>query len=475
MSDLFTPKEYQSPLIDKLKSNDCYGLFSFPGSGKTAMILDMVYKYREPTLVVCPLAILYTTWLTEHTKWSQFKTLKIRVLHGKDRNKNFFEKSGVYLINPEGIPWLINKIRQTKRFPFKNLVIDESIRFKNPKSKRFTLLKKHLNLFSRRFVMCGNPIPNGYIDLWSQIYILDLGKRLKPSFYQFRKNYFYPTDYKRFIWELKPDSKEKILQKISDICSFLAPEDTDIELPDRMEDTVIYDLSEKDRNLYREMESKLFISLTDTENEDGKVLATTRASALNKCRQIAQGFVYENTVEVVNGQEKKSVKIHNLNSTLIDLCKEQVEELAGQPVVIVYWYNQDYDNLVGAFSDYEGALIVPRGCKSSYIRQVEQKWNDNEISVLICHISTVSHGLNLQYGKGNRIFLYALTYNYDTYDQLIRRLQRQGAKYKTVFIKRFMCKNSIHEAMISSLNKKKSEMKGFFSGLREVLRKRHRK
>jgi len=460
----FTPLKFQNPLIKKMIDLPQFGCFAFPGSGKTAMTLAKVYHFKEPTLVICPLPILYTVWANEHTKWDQFSTLKLSFIHADTKFTDFKKRSGVYLINPEGILWLIDQIKSTKRFPFKHLVIDESIKFKNHKSKRWKGLKKVLKLFKTRTILCGNPIPNSYMDLWAQIYILDLGQRLGTSFDKFKNKYFWPTDYKRFNWELKPGAKEEIHRLIADITDFTTAKEAGMDLPKVMKDIIYYDLDTASRAKYDTMQKKLFSVMEDfhelaNETEDNKLLTQSRAGALNKCRQIAQGFMYESYKVIENEKMKVKRLTHRLHSILPDLVQEQVEELIGEPVIIVYWFEEDYNNLKRILPN---ATYVDKTVTGPGMKTIEDNWNDNKISVLVAHVNKVSHGLNLQYGKGRHIFMYALTYNYDTFDQLIKRFERQGAEYDTVFIKLFICKDTIHEAMLESLNNHESETKGFF-------------
>jgi len=445
----FTPHEYQKSLIQSLKEQENFGLFAFPGSGKTVMALDAIFHHRKRTLIIAPLSILYATWCSEHEKWDFSKDLKTSLLHGKDKNANFHKDAQVYLINPEGIPWLVEKIKSTKRFPFKMLIVDESVKFKNPKAKRFKELKKILRTFENRYILCGNPIPNRFEDLWAQIQILDLGLSLGTSFYNFRNEFFYPTDYKRFNWELKPGAKDEIIQRICNLVSFVDVDST-LDLPDRMVVDIDLHLPLKVKKIYKEMEDELF-TILDQETEDS-VLAQNRTSALMKCWQIANGFIY-------NYDEEDNRTTHNLHNELVEITKEKVEELQGQPILVAYHFNEDERRLKEAFPK---ATFVE---DSSQMQQIEKDWNAGKIEILITQIHRISHGVNLQYGPGRTIMFYSLTYNYDTYDQLIRRFERQGSEHSSVVVFRLVVKNTIHEAIIKTLESKGQMSSEFLQNL----------
>lgn len=433
-----------------MRTNDFFGALAFPGSGKTAIALDSMYQYRETSLVIVPLEILYTTWMNEYKKWDFSKNLTISLLHGPDKDANFRKKAAVYLINPEGLKWLLTKIKATKVFPWRNLYVDESVKFKAPKSVRFKTLCKMLKSFKRRYILCGNPMPNHYLDLWSQLFILDLGERLGTSWYQFRNTYFYPTDYKRFNWILKPGAEEAIVAKISDIVYFLEADDEN--LPERIEiNTPVY-LPDMAQRKYKVMQDQLFYQIDQEEN----VLAANKTASLMKCWQMANGFIYKTDDET---QVRTTHFIHNEG---IVQTKEIVESLQGSPVLIAYHFKEDLVRLHAAFPD---ARIVGSGMKPQDIKAAEEDWNKDRIPILLAYVSKFSHGLNLQLGSGHNIIFFCLTYNFDIYDQLIRRFQRQGASFKKVVVHRIVAQNTVHQAIINNIETKKTNSESFLSSL----------
>jgi SNF2 family DNA or RNA helicase len=400
-------------------------------------------------LIIAPLSILYATWLNEHKKWDFANDLKISLLHGKEKDENFHKSAQVYLINPEGIPWLVAKIKSTKHFAFKTLIVDESVKFKSAKSKRFKELKKILKTFENRYILCGNPIPNHFADLWAQLYILDLGKRLGTSYYAFQNQYFYPTDYKRYNWALKPGAQNEIIHLLSDITAFVDI-DSELGLPNRVTIDIPIRIPPIARKAYKDMERELFAILDNEESTS--VLADNRTSALMKCWQIANGFIY-----TYDGEDKRIT--HSLHNELVTIAKEKVEELQGQPILIAYHFNEDEKRLKEAFPN---AIFIGDGSEMQFI---EKAWNTNKISILITQMNKISHGVNLQYGNGRTIMFYSLTYNYDTYDQLIRRMERQGSTHSSIIVIRLIAENTIHEAIIKTIESKGSMSSEFLQNL----------
>ena len=156
-------------------------------------------------------------------------------------------EADIYLINLENVAWLCGL---SDKLVFTNLIIDESSRFKDPSTKRFKALKKHLKGFSRRLILTGTPTPQGMQDLWSQVGILDLGERLETSLTRFRDKYMMPDQMNRhtrvvYSWKLKLGADLQVQEKISDICFSLKAEDY-LQLPTL---SIIYHKIELDKNV----------------------------------------------------------------------------------------------------------------------------------------------------------------------------------------------------------------------------------
>ena len=189
-------------------------------------------------------------WDTEVKKWEHLSHLKVAKIMGTpvQRIVGLKTHADIYLINLENVAWLFNDA--PFKLVFTNLVIDESSRFKDPSTKRFKALKKHLKGFSRRIILTGTPTPQGMADLWSQVGILDLGQRLETSLTRFRDMYMTPDQMNRqtrvvYNWKLKPGADVSINSKIIDICFSLKAEDY-LQLP---ECTKLYHSIEIDKNV----------------------------------------------------------------------------------------------------------------------------------------------------------------------------------------------------------------------------------
>ena len=64
------------------------------------------------------------------------------------------------------------------------LCIDESQRVKNPLSKTFKMLSTLAQQAKRRVLLSGTPTPKDITDIWSQVYLLDLGERFGSDYHK---------------------------------------------------------------------------------------------------------------------------------------------------------------------------------------------------------------------------------------------------------------------------------------------------
>ena len=99
-------------------------------------------KMAKAMLVLAPLRVCYTSWPQEVRKWTDFEHLSLGVLHGKDKAKVLSAKHDVYVLNYEGLPWLVEQLSKLDKMPFDMLIIDESTKMKKPGGVRFRLCAK---------------------------------------------------------------------------------------------------------------------------------------------------------------------------------------------------------------------------------------------------------------------------------------------------------------------------------------------
>jgi len=262
----WTPHEYQKKAVKFLLQNAVGGLFLDMGLGKTASTLAAISVLIEReiikrVLIIAPLRVCWTVWPVEVMKWLDFQHLRVEVLHGPGKDKAIQRDADIYVINPDGLAWLSLEGRG-ERLGADVLIVDESSLFKHSGTQRFKLLKYFLAKFRRRYILTGTPAPNGLLDLFGQIYILDGGAALGRYITHYRQNYFMQVGYGGYTWVPKQGSEEAIYERLRPLILRMAAEDY-LELPERVDNAIYVDLPEKARKTYDHLEA-LFISILAT-------------------------------------------------------------------------------------------------------------------------------------------------------------------------------------------------------------------
>ena len=432
----FIPHDYQKIAIEKIINLPAVGLFLEMGLGKTVSTLTaiqaLLYDYFEASkvLVIAPLRVAQSTWSGEIEKWDHLQGLRLAKVLGSEKQRigALHHPADIYIINRENTEWLVDYYG--RKWPFDMVIIDELSSFKNPRSKRFRALRKVRPLIKRIVGLTGTPAPNGLIDLWSQIYLLDQGERLGKTLTEYRNRYFDPGRRNQnivFEWIPKPFAEENIYEKISDICVSMKAEDW-LRLPERIDNVIEVELPEKAKSQYKQLEKDLILPLVDSD-----VTAANAAVLTNKLLQMANGAIYDEF-----GEAKE---IHDAK---LEALEETVEAANGKPVMVVYSYQHDLDRIRKRLKKYN-----PRTLDSD---QDVRDWNEGKIQVLLLHPASGGHGLNLQTG-GNTIIWFGLTWSLEYYQQTNARLHRQG-QTERVIIHHIIAKGTMDEQVLKALTGK---------------------
>jgi len=384
-------------------------------------------------LIVTPLRPMYHTWPGEIHKWRQFKGLRPGLLHGARKMETLHgHKGSVYLINPEGIDWLTDQLAKMKRWPFDVLVVDESTKFKDSRTKRFKALRKLIPKFKRRYILTGTVAPNGLLDLFGQIYILDEGHSLGRYITHYRNMFFVPGGYGGYSWSPRQDAMEEIVERIKPLVFVMNEEDV-VKLPKLINNYIWLDLPEQARRVYRDLEEEFLTIL-----EDDIITAPSAAAAGVKCRQVLNGALYINS-------EHDWREVHKAK---LDALQDLVEELSGDPLLLLYEFEHDAERL-------EKLLGWPRVGKGSPKKdnQILDNFNKGILPGIIAHPASAGHGLNLQEKCAN-VCWFGLTWNLEHYDQAIRRVWRQGNSATRVINHHICIRNSLDETVVQALAQK---------------------
>lgn len=455
-------------MLRKLLEEPAFAMFLDPGLGKTSISLAAYKTLREEgycngALVIAPLRPATMTWPKEPKRWTDFENLKVNVLHGPHKEKLLLEEADIYVVNPEGLGWLFKALkkhfRHGKPWPFDLLFIDESTDFKNTRTLRFKRLKPNLNKFARRYVLTGTPAPNGLIDLFGQIYVLDGGRALGQYYSQFTREYFDATGYGGYSFKARPDTEKRIFKVLKPIAIRMEADDY-LELPEVVMHNIYVQLPAKARKVYDDIEKEYFAELDDMRT----ITAVSAGASMAKCRQAANGAVYTD-----DGQ-RSFAEIHDAK---LEALVELLDEMHKKPTLVAYDFNHDMLRIKAKLkkAGYGDVPHLGGGVKTKDAVKIEEEWNSGELPVLLVHPASASRGINIQHG-GNALAWFALTYNLEHYLQLLFRIKRSGQKAKQVFLYHLIAENTVDLLQMASVADKKETQNRVLNALKEYRRTR---
>ena len=425
---IYRPHAYQERATAFVVHNRYTALFLDMGLGKTVATLTALQQLKEDymeidkTLVIAPKSVARNTWTGESHKWDHLRDLKVSVVMGTDRQrrKALEAEADVYVINRDNVTWLVNYCCNTLRcWPFDSVVVDESSSFKNPQSRRFKSMRKMVPQIRRMVLLTGTPSPNGLMDLWAQINLLDSGKRLGRTLSMYRQQYFRPGTHN--------GSRERITEAISDICLSMQAEDY-LEMPDLIQAGVTIALADDEMKGYQDFEKEQLMQV-----DEAQIEAVTAAALTNKLLQYTGGAVYDSDHEW-----------HKVGDSKMEAL-QSILEATEEPVLVFYQYQHEKERILADFGNYQPVLFNGEP-------EILKKWNNQEIRLLLCHPASVAYGLNMQEG-GRTIVWYTPTWNLELYQQANARLYRQGQD-KPVLLYHIVATGTMDERVMDALSGK---------------------
>lgn len=402
--------DYQQFATEFVLEHPYCGLILDMGLGKSVITLtalwDLVLDRFDcgRVLVIAPKRVAEDTWPKELAKWDHLKGLTYSLVMGseKQRREALQKRAFLYIINRENVAWLVDNCP----WNFDTIVIDELSSFKSSKAQRFRALKKVRPLVKRVIGLTGTPSPNSLIDLWPQIYLLDMGQRLGRFITHYRERFFVPDKRNReMVYSYKPreGAEDRIYELIGDICISMKATDH-LNMPPLISNRVEVSLGQQERKVYDALRKDMIVKL-----KDGEIDAVNAASLSGKLLQMAGGAVYDT--------EGRTLRIHDKK---LDVLEDLIEAANGKPLLIAYWYKHERERIQERFRVRE--ILTTKDIDD---------WNAGRIPVALLHPAAVGHGINLQQG-GSTLIWFGLTWSLELYQQTNARLWRQGQQHAVV-------------------------------------------
>ena len=468
----YTPMRHQQIAIDFCMKHPRAGLLMGMGLGKTSVSLSVFVEYKDNrftarrALVIAPKNVAQNVWAQECLKWDHTKNLRCSTILGteKQRKEALAADADLYIINRENVVWLMEQLHGSLG-RFDMVILDELSSFKSTSAKRWKALKKPIQSVRYVLGLTGTPAPNGYLDLWPQMFLLDGGECLGKRIGDYRARYFTMGAHKGHIvyeWRLRIGAQDAINRKLRELCVSMSAEDW-LKLPPVIYNTVYVSMDKAGKKSYDKFQKDKVIPLLETrsgirqldpnsekdlEKMTSAIQADTAAVVTGKLIQMANGAVYDDNGTVV--------PIHDAK---LDALEEIAEANEGNNLLVFYSFKHDLERIRKRFpqaSVFEGPQDV-------------EDWNAGKIPMLLCHPASCGHGLNLQQG-GHIIVWFGLTWSLELYQQANARLPRPGQK-ESVIVMHLICRDTVEEKVLAALQEKDTSqgalldaLKGYLSG-----------
>ena len=449
---------YQEEAIGFLADRSEAMLWLGMGLGKTMITLThIVEKNLNPSIIFGPLRVVQSVWTREASKWEHTKHLTFSVVTGtkKERLKALYRDADVYLCNYENMAWLA-EVMKKEALTFKLAVYDEITRLKDSNCKkmaggtRYVYDKKTQESTKEKVVgwlnvraqceqhigLTGTPTPNGFIDLHGQYLAVDGGQRLGRYKTHFRDTYF-KSDYMGWSYQIDEENQGLIEKAIAPITLKMDTRDY-LDLPPVREVELTVHLPDKARKAYRELEKELFTALDSGE----EIELSSKAALTNKCLQLSNGTPY------VEAGQPESVALHDAK---MDALESVLQEAAGSPVVCSYLFRSDAVRIMKKFKSYKPVNLTET--KSSQTQKVIDDFKAGKHKLLIGHPASMGHGVDGLQDVCNTLVWFGLPWSSELYDQMNKRIDRQGQK-KNVTIVSIMAEDTLDHAVRAALQRK---------------------
>src|SRR4030042_4184990 len=435
---------HQIEAIDYINRHNEVALFDEQGLGKTKIVIDSLCASMktgevEGVLVVSPMSLLYN-WEHDVTKHSFLIPI---ILKGTEREKRykFLTGANFYITNYEAVIAEFERIKRFCRSRKAAIVLDESARIKNPKTKTAQSLFKLRPYSTKRVIITGTPVANKPIDLWSQFFFLDGGTLLGVNFKEFKARYNEKTpDYKGVLTELKNIIAEHSIRRCKDDV---------LELPAKKFVNVYVTLKGDQLKLYSQLREELRIEVQDM---DGNTIIDEAENILKELLRLTQ--IASNPFLLYKGYKEVPAKFDVLEGLLKDVT------IKGEKAIVWTSFVDNIIILKNRLKQYNPLIIygdVPVKDRADAVKAFQESEKNR---IMIANPSAAREGLTLT--RGNNAIYLDRNFNLADYLQSQDRIHRIS-QTKECKIFKILAKGTIDE-YIDRVIDVKTEIAGYVQG-----------
>ncbi len=422
--------------------NPRYGFFYATRTGKTLMSLQIIVDdlKKNPDhkwLILCPLILIDNAWLEDAAKF--FPDLKIVSLHGKtkaERLKKFKQDANVYVQNIESFCTYREYIEE---LGVTGCFVDESSTMKSNKSKFAKAAVEFSTKCKRWYLLSGTPAPNTEAEYYMQLKSIDF-YCVPSSMTQFEQYFFdnvsYNPQFKNLV--LKRDKKDEFNALLRSVSMYVDSEDV-LELPGRSFEVVPIQMPQDVQAHYKRMKNELYVEFSEQELT---ITAPSAAAKINKLRQIASGFIYD------DDGNSQLISMYKFNA-LLDL----LNKIGDTQVLIWANYRYEFDIIKQLLGDK--CAIINGSVNLTEKNQAIAYFKSNKIQYLVANPASLDKGVTLT--NAHNCVYFSIDYSYERYEQSIARIyggkhsQKHFCRYYIMQVERSI-EPTIYNAVVEKKN-----------------------
>lgn len=427
------------------------------GFGKTFTVLSALAGLGWPrTLIVAPKTVACRVWPVELGQ--AFPGRRFTAITGDETPARRLDAlvgcEDVLILSSTQLTWLVSAgtrrayRERTGRWPapFEAVVVDELSQYKDGRSARFRALNSITGgrRVRPRWVwgLTGTPVADRYDALIPEFRIVDCGATLGTSVEAFRRVWLRPvnpwSDWPKY--EIASPELESLLwDRVGRVALTARSEDVAGLFPARTDVVVDVHPPAGFMGEYARFAADQVTDVLGWEPVHDSagarvgrapvlgpdvISAPTAAVLRNKLRQFTAGFLY---------REDGSVRW--FGSAKLDRAVELIDSLNGDPVLVFYEFVAERDELLRRVP---GAVTIDGPGYS------QGAWDSGRIPVLLAHPASAGHGLNLQRGASQLLWL-TLPESNDLRQQAEARLIRPGARGDSVWVHRLRIPGTVDD------------------------------
>ena len=412
---IYKPYDHQRQTASFLTANNRAFCFSEQGTGKTGAVIwaaDYLMSIGDVkrVLIVSPLSIMHSAWITDIFKIAMHRTAA--VAHGTPatRKKVINGDYEFVVINYDGVP-IMEKELQGK---FDLIVADEANFLKTATTRRWKAFNRVLRPENRLWMLTGTPAAQSPVDAYG-LAKLAVPQRVPPYFTAWKNRVMIRVT--QFKWIPAPDSTKMVRAALQPAIRYTKADCLD--LPPVTYVTREIDLTAQQKKYYKQLKKQMMI-----EAAGESISAVHAAAGLNKLLQISSGAVYSDEGEVIQFDAKNR----------LDEVSEVVQEAANKVIVFVP-FKHAIDIVADRLrKDGFTAEIVSGDVSMKARTKIFKDFQESDDpQVLVVQPQSASHGVTLT--AADTIVWFGPVASVETWLQANERINRPSQENKMTVIK----------------------------------------